>query len=113
MAAPPGIAVRVLSVSDTIADFAQKAGDARRVLLLMRGPESALRLLAGGVPLAHLNVGGVGSAPGRRRIQKSLSLSESELEAFRQIQARGVRVELRTIPGDHSTALATLMDVKR
>ena len=108
MATPPGKAVRVLSVEETIVDFRQKANDARRVLLLARGPEPVLRLLEGGVHIQTLNVGGIGSGPGRRRLLKSLSLSETELDAFRKIQALGVRVELKMIPGERGTDLAGL-----
>jgi mannose/fructose/N-acetylgalactosamine-specific phosphotransferase system component IIB len=63
MAAPPGQAVRVLSMDETIVDFRQKANDARRVLLLARGPETVLCLLEGGVSIYYLNVGE--SEPGR------------------------------------------------
>ena len=109
LAAPPGKAVRVLSVAETIADFRQKSDDRRRVLLLLRGPKPVLTLLAGGVRIAHLNVGGIGSAPGRRLIRNSLSLSDAEIEAFREIMEQGVRVELRMIPGEQSTDLAALV----
>ena len=53
-------------------------------------------------------MGGIGSGPGRRRLLKSLSLSEAELDAFRKIQAMGVRVELKLIPGERGTDLAGL-----
>ena len=108
MAAPPNIALRVLSVDETIADFQARTTDSRRVLLLTRGPEAMLRLLENGVPMDSLNVGGMGGAPGRRNLHRSVSVSDVELELLRQIQAKGVRVEIKMVPSDRGVDLASV-----
>ncbi len=109
MTAPPDMPVRVLSVDETIADFQARAGDSRRVLLLTRGPEAMLRLLESGVQLSHLNLGGMGAGPGRKNLHRSLSLSAAEIDTLRQIQAKGVRIELKMVPGDRGVDFASLV----
>ncbi|MGH8632022.1 MAG: PTS system mannose/fructose/N-acetylgalactosamine-transporter subunit IIB [Burkholderiales bacterium] len=108
MTAPPNMALRVLSVDETIADFQAKAGDSRRVLLLTRGPEPMLRLLESGAPIAYVNLGGMGAGPGRKNLHRSVSLSAAEIDTLRQIQAKGVRIELKMVPGDRGVDFASL-----
>lgn len=112
MTAPPGMPIRVLSVDGTIADFTDKADDPRRVLLLTRGPGQMLKLLEGGVPIRYINLGGMGAGPGRRNLQKSVSVSEEDMEQFRQIMRKEVKVEIKMVPSDRGVDLASLDGTK-
>ncbi|MBI3732461.1 MAG: PTS sugar transporter subunit IIB, partial [Chloroflexi bacterium] len=108
MTAPPDIPLRILSEEETIKDFQEKANDPRRVLLLTRTPEPMLRLVTGGVPIDSLILGGMGAGPGRKPLHKWVSASDEELSALRQIQAKGVKVELKMVPGDRAIDLASI-----
>ncbi|MGH7461795.1 MAG: PTS system mannose/fructose/N-acetylgalactosamine-transporter subunit IIB [Longimicrobiales bacterium] len=108
MTAPPGMGLRVLSVDETIADFQAKANDLRRVLLLTRGPAAMLRLIESGVPMTTLNLGGMGAGPGRTTLHQNISVSEEELNTLRQIQAKGVTIELKMVPTDRGVDFASL-----
>ena len=109
-AAPPGIAVRVLSIDETIAEFNHKADDPRRVLLLARSPEPMLRLIENGLAINHINLGGMGAGPGRRHVYRSVSLSEEDMNSLRRIQEKGVTVDLRMVPSDRGIDLAAISD---
>lgn len=106
--APPGIPVVVRSVEETIADFQGGGSDRSRVLLLTRGPEAMLRLLEAGIELDHVNLGGMGSGPGRKTLHRNVAVSDDELEALRRIGSQGVRVEVKMVPGDRAIPLADL-----
>jgi mannose/fructose/N-acetylgalactosamine-specific phosphotransferase system component IIB len=108
LTAPPGKALRVLSVEETIADFQEKVDDPRRVLLLTRGPGQMLRLLESGVDFDYLNLGGMGGGPGRRMIHKAVSVSEEEMDILQQIQGKGVKIELKLVPSDRGVDLANI-----
>jgi PTS system mannose-specific IIB component len=112
MTAPPGMPIRVLSVDETIVDFQVKANDPRRVLLLTRGPGQMLRLLEGGVAMSYINLGGMGAGPGRRNLQKSVSVSEEDMNLFRQIMGKGVKIEIKMVPSDRGVDLAALDGTK-
>lgn len=105
MTKPPSMSLRVLSVADTIVDFREKAEDSRRVLLITRGPGAMLRLLEGGVEMDYINLGGMGAGPGRKLRTKAVSLNEEELETLRQIEGRGVKVEIKMVPSDQGVSL--------
>jgi PTS system mannose-specific IIB component len=108
LTAPPGKALRVLSVDETIADFQAKAEDPRRVLLLARGPSQMLQLLEGGVEFDYLNLGGMGGAPGRTLIHKAVSISEEERDILQRIQGKGVKIELKLVPSDRGVDFASI-----
>ncbi|MGA9193122.1 MAG: PTS sugar transporter subunit IIB [Anaerolineales bacterium] len=105
---PPGMKLRVLSVDETIQDFKDKANDPRRVLLITRGPEQMLTLLQNGVAFDYLNLGGMGGGPGRTKLHRSISATEKEVAAMRQIQAMGVKVVLKMVPSDPAVELSRL-----
>jgi mannose/fructose/N-acetylgalactosamine-specific phosphotransferase system component IIB len=108
MTKPPDKDLRVLSVDETIQDFKDKANDSRKVLLITRGPEQMLTLLQNGVEFDYLNLGGMGGGPGRTKLHKNISATDEEVETLRQIQAMGVKVELKMIPSDPAVDLASI-----
>jgi PTS system mannose-specific IIB component len=67
-----------------------------------------LRLLEVGVPMNHINLGGMGAGPGRAILHQHISVSEAELITLRQIQAKGVKIELKMVPSDRGMDFATL-----
>lgn len=112
MTAPPNIGLRVLSVNEAALDFKAKVGDNRRVFLLTRGPEPILKLIEGGVPMTYLNLGGMGAGPGRTILHQNISVSEDEMQTLRQIQSKGVKIELKMVPTDRGVDFAGLSNRK-
>lgn len=115
MAAPPGIKLRVYSLEETIQAF-QEMGpeDRRRIMLLLRDPRAALRLIEENVPIQELNVGGMGAGPGRVPLYRNISASQEEISLLQAIQDKGVKVGLRVVPdGDAGTDLASLLKGRR
>ncbi len=108
MTKPPDKSLRVLSVDETIQDFKEKSDDPRRVLLITRGPEQMLKLLQNGVKFDYLNLGSMGGGGGRTKLHRSISATDEEVAILRQIQAMGVKVELKMVPSDPAIDLASI-----
>ncbi len=108
MSKPPDKSLRVLSTDETIAEFKSNADDPRRVLLITRGPEAMLNLVQNGVTIDHLNVGGMGGGSARKKLHRNVSATDEEVETLRQIQALGVRVELKMLPSNSAVDLASI-----
>jgi mannose/fructose/N-acetylgalactosamine-specific phosphotransferase system component IIB len=108
MTAPPDLGLRVLSVDEAIKDFQDKVGDGRRVLLLTRGPDPILRLIASGVQFTILSLGGMGAGPDRKTLYKNVAVSRQELDVLHQIQAKGVKIEIKLVPSDRGVDLASV-----
>lgn len=100
LAAPRGVPVEVHGLAEGSKRAADAAVDNEQVFLLMRSPITALRLREAGVPFGVLNVGGIGSAPGRKPVYKNISASAEEIEAMRALERAGTRVEFRIVADD-------------
>lgn len=94
---------------DVSADFWSVATAVERLPGLMESVERAFvltedlatmwRLAVEGVPIARINVGGIHAAPDRRRILPYLCLSPDEEQRVRDLEAAGVEVTARDVPG--------------
>jgi mannose/fructose/N-acetylgalactosamine-specific phosphotransferase system component IIB len=108
LTAPPGVPVEVMTVDEGLTRVREAAESPARVFVLLRSPIAALRLREGGVPFEVLNVGGLGAGPGRRQLYRNISAGEQELEAMRELERRGTRVEFRIVPDDRPVTLGSV-----
>ncbi len=108
LAAPAGVPVEVLNVEAGVPRLGGLAAGPERVLVLLRSPVTALRLREAGAAFDVLNVGGIGSGPGRRSLHRSISASAEELGAMRRLEALGTHVELRVLADDRPVPLSAV-----
>ena len=108
MAMPEGVELLVLPVSAAARRLAS-GGDTRRTLVLVPGPQEALRLLESGVKFATLNVGGLHYTAGRVQLGKAIFISREDGDALRAIFGRGVALEGRALPGDEALGIMELL----
>lgn len=109
MAVPAGLTAAIVGVDEAADALLAASGDARRTLVLVRDPLALLRLHERGVPFDHVNVGNVGSRPGRVRLTKEVHASEEELVAWRALVDAGVRLEAQWLPDQSRTDLAPVI----
>ncbi|WP_394336553.1 PTS N-acetylgalactosamine transporter subunit IIB [Absiella sp. AM29-15] len=102
------IGIRFFTIEKTIRIIA-KASPKQKILLVVKTPQDALRLLEGGVELKSINVGNMHFAEGKRRIHPLVSVTDDDVETFRKINAMGVQLEIRGIPNEKSVDLMTLI----
>jgi PTS system mannose-specific IIB component len=110
LAAPPGLAVDVLSVSEAVEDLNQNTQQRGKTMVLMKSPEVAKQLYDQGLEYGALNVGGMGSGPGRKSVFKNISASPEEIEIFKYLMEQGVEITFLTVPGTKSKTFAELVD---
>lgn len=110
IAAPPGVTVDAQGVQQCIQNLQSGSLDKFRLMLVFTGPLEPLALLRAGIQIKTLNVGGMRFTPGRRKISTSVSVSPEEEQAFRDIGAAGVEVEVRMFPADPKVNLLTLLN---
>ncbi len=108
LAAPPGVPVEVHAFEEGRSRLSELAREPGRVMVLVRSPRTALELRRAGVPIDVLNLGGLGAAPGRRGLYRTISASPEELGALRDLEALGTRVEIQIVPDDRPVAFASV-----
>jgi D-glucosaminate-specific PTS system IIB component len=98
MAAPTGVRVTVVIVERAITELEQI--EANAILVLAKAPQTVLQLADAGLSIAHLNVGNLGAAPGRKRVLKSISLGPEHVTALDALTERAVRITFQLVPDD-------------
>jgi PTS system mannose-specific IIB component len=108
LAAPQGVPVEVCDVASGAARLTQLAATPEPVMVLVRSPRTVLSLRQAGVPIEVVDLGGMGSGPGRKRLHKTISVSPAEIQALRELEQLGTRVEIQIVADDRPIAFRSL-----
>ena len=108
MATPDSIALKILSVDDAIA-YIQSGEGSGKVLLLMRGPEQALKFIEAGIEKDQIKVGNMNMKKGKTKVLGNLWVFPEDVEAIKGIYGHGVRLEVRAVPNERSQDVMELL----
>jgi|BarGraIncu00222A_1022003.scaffolds.fasta_scaffold97804_2 mannose/fructose/N-acetylgalactosamine-specific phosphotransferase system component IIB len=108
LAAPQGVPVEVCDVASGAARLTQLAATPEPVMVLVRSPRTVLSLRQAGVPIEVVDLGGMGSGPGRKRLHKTISVSPADMQALRELEQLGTRVEIQIVADDRPIAFRSL-----
>ena len=97
MAAPTGVATRFFSLQHTI-EIIGKASPKQKIFIICENPEDVLTLVKGGVPIKKVNIGNMHMAEGKRQVATSVAVNDEDVAAFKELQERGVELEIRRVP---------------
>jgi mannose/fructose/N-acetylgalactosamine-specific phosphotransferase system component IIB len=104
-ATPAEIRVSILSIEQTMAQLSGGVFDQERIILLVRAPQSIVRLMELGLMVDEVNIGGLHYREGRKRYLDFVCLDEQERQALRELVKRGVTLEARALPGHEPVIL--------
>ncbi|WP_061014455.1 PTS N-acetylgalactosamine transporter subunit IIB [Photobacterium leiognathi] len=90
-------AVRFFSIQKTI-DVIHKASAQQKIFILCNNPTDVARLVEGGVPITHCNVGNMHYHEGKRQINKTVSVDDKDIDAFERMVAKGVMCTIQNTP---------------
>ena len=108
LAAPAGVPVEVRGIEAGAARARELASSPDSAFVLVKTPVTALALIRAGVPVGVLNLGGMGAGPGRRQMYRTISASDAERAALREIEALGTPVEIRIGADDRPVPFASV-----
>lgn len=103
-AAPNNIDVKVLSTEEA-SSYLKSDDNGSRILILSRYIENVDELIKSNVAIDSLNVGGLGSGKGRERCLNSIHLNRDEINLLKNMEKRGIKVELKTLPKDRAVTV--------
>ena len=75
----------------------------KKIFIVVKTPEDALKLVEGGVPIKEVNVGNMHFAPGKEEVTKKVYVDEKDKKALMSMVNKGVDVYIQDVPGDHKT----------
>ncbi len=97
-AVPPDVAASVLTLAETIAELQSGRSNKERVLLLVDDPKYVVDLVAAGVAIAAVNIGGMHFRPGKNQISPFIFVDERDIANLRKLHEKGVQLEGRDVP---------------
>lgn len=109
MSAPPGLKVLVFGIQKFI-DILKKTPIKKRTMLLFTNSIDVKSLIDGGLEIEKLNVGGMRMQDGRHQLTRAVAVTPEEEQAFKDIIARNIAVEIQMVPKDQVVELKTLLN---
>lgn len=108
-AAPPGVKANVTTIANMIRCYKDPRFGGCKALILFENPEDALAVQKGGVPLKHINVGSLAHSAGKTMLNKTISVDETDVCAFLDLQKEGVTFDTKQVPTASSDDLFELI----
>lgn len=106
---PPEMEAQFVSSSQALEGFELWRGGPKRTIVLVRDVATARWLADGGLLRGEeVNLGGIHHAEGRTRVLPYLHLTADELASLREMEAGGVAVSARDLPGSNRVRLEEL-----
>ncbi|MTK12904.1 MAG: PTS N-acetylgalactosamine transporter subunit IIB [Clostridiaceae bacterium] len=99
MVVPDVIGTRYFTLQKTI-DVIHMASEDQHIFMVCRTPQDVLKLVEGGVPIKKVNIGNMHFSEGKQQVTSTVSLDESDKEAFRKLHKLGVQLEIRRVPDE-------------
>ena len=111
-AVPPGVTAHVVSVDKMMRVYNNPEYASDKVMLLFTNPSDALELVRRGVQVSSINIGGMAYKEGRVMLDMSVSVDEKDIEAFKELDSRGIELEVRKVASDKKVPVLQLIAEK-
>ena len=105
MAAPPGMKVNVLSISDFAEKAKSGAYNSGNILVLFKNIKDAKDVADLGIQFKQVQIGGLGSGNGRTSVVKGISIDMEDVNNLTAIQNSGSEVTFQVTPEEQKLSL--------
>ena len=106
--AAPGVEVRIVTVTEAAAAYADESAAQGPAFLLVRDLPTALRLVEAGAAVPGFNIGGLHYASGKSKVNEYVYLDAPDRHAAQALLARGVTLDVQDVPASRPQPLASL-----
>ena len=100
LAKPQGVKLVIKNIEDSIKSINSGATDKYKLFIVVESVEDAYRLVQGTSCIKRINLGGTKAKEGTRNISKAINVLPSEEEMLKELNAKGIEVEIRMVPND-------------
>ncbi|EOH97571.1 PTS system mannose/fructose/N-acetylgalactosamine-transporter subunit IIB [Enterococcus pallens] len=105
MAAPPNVATSIITKQTAATNILAGKYKGQKVLIVVKSPVDLLDLMEMGLPIQTVNVGNMSVREGTRHVRPTVSITETEEAAFKELLNRGVEITTIMVPGDNKIYL--------
>ena len=101
------ISIEVRTIEEAIKIM--KDGLPKPTMMIVKVPDTIKQLVDNGIDIDFLNIGGMGMSAGRKKLFQNISASDAERDIFRELIAKGVKIEVQIIPAAKQTDISKLL----
>ena len=110
MSAPPGSKVTINTVDQAIERWNSEQLGQGKLLVLFKNVEQTYKAWKGGFPLTEVQIGGLGSAPGRKVVFGPITLDDKDAGQLKEMSDAGVHVYLHQVPEEGSMEFTAVLE---
>ncbi|MBP2166957.1 PTS system mannose-specific IIB component [Erwinia toletana] len=107
--APPGVTAHVVDVAKMIRVYNNPKYSQDKVMLLFTNPTDVERVVAEGVNIKSVNIGGMAFRQGKTQVNNAVSVDEKDIAAFKKLNERGIELEVRKVSSDQKLKMMDLI----
>ena len=100
LAKPQGVKLVIKSIEDGIHSLNTGVTDKYKLFIVVESVEDAYRIVSKVKEIKEINLGGIKPTPNSRNISKAVNLVEKEEELLRDLNRKGIEIEIRQLPTD-------------
>ena len=100
MSKPAGTGMSIIDTATAITNFASGKYDNHNVLLIVREPETLVKLVERGVKIPKVNIGIIFDGEGKKTVKKMVSVNDKEVADLKKLRTLGVDVTRHFGPSD-------------
>lgn len=105
MSKPTGTGMSIIDTDTAIANFNAGKYDSHNVLLVVREPETLVKLAEGGVQIPKVNIGIIFDGEGKKTVKKMVAVNEKEVADLKALKEKGIPVTFHFVPGEEEEPL--------
>ena len=109
MAAPSNVSTSLITEEKAVNNILSGKYKGQRVLVIVKDPETILRLMDKGLDIKKVNVGNMSTRENTHHIKPSVSITSDEEKAFRTLLERGVEITAVMVPTDKLVYLKDIL----
>lgn len=109
MVIPDTVQIRFFSIEKTI-NIIAKAAPTQKILLVIRTPQDALKLIEGGVPIQKINIGNLHFEEGKKQLSSTVSVTDDDINVFNKLNELGIKLEVQGIPNERAIDMMKLLE---
>jgi PTS system mannose-specific IIB component/fructoselysine and glucoselysine-specific PTS system IIB component len=106
---PPEVNVSFATVADAARQIAGNLYQNEQIIVLLESAQDTLRLLAAGIDLKEINVGGLHYREGSVELLPFVFLVHEERNALRELVKRGVTLSAQDVPSNPAKIINSLV----
>ncbi|HJF86915.1 MAG TPA: PTS sugar transporter subunit IIB [Companilactobacillus farciminis] len=101
MSKPAGTGMSIIDTQKAITNFNAGKYDAQRVFVLVKEPETLIKLIEGGVDIPKVDLGIIFNEDGREPVSKFVALNDEERKDLQTIQSKNIPLVIQYVPTDN------------